>query len=614
MTSKHLTPKRTLAIAAVLLLLPGLAAAVVNYEKGRITINNVVLLQDADDPSAYYYLPPYPTLARNKQGDFEFVCLKFVDPVGDTSGGLLHFLVTFELPPEEVEELQEKLEETMPNAKVMGPVPLFEKQSTGNTKEPVEPAFKVVSAVLNDTAEGGMTRSMVSSGHAPLTPGSRAPVAAILNQHGATLLWETLGGSTSDISVSISAYYEAKVEGFHGRIKADVSTVYNHYSAILNKQKGYKKRELRDITDEMIREAVIEVEIFDRAEGLGIDTTAMRRVADLVTDKLVDIIFDTENGLTKLPEREQAVEKGQIRQRQERGAFVKWFAGEGNPEYITDNQFVMKNREDIQQNTFLINLSATTTIKVPFHTSGNMGGLYYAYGDNEEMFRVVNLADPSFQKREIFYTVDRDYINSFKETINFVTVNFRKNHPDGPATTSEIQFTAEDIQEGLLRKSIPYPRLGQADSGWLDYQYRVSWSVYGRDTVRVPSKEDEWLDASDAVINLMPPFEKTSIEIEADTVMFDTNNVVSGVVEVRYKLLGKDKSERRAVLRASDSEPINSFTIYHDEKAVPEMRITWYGKSGLGRKVEDWQPVDTTYLFLSPPEFKPAEEEPTGDE
>ena len=82
MTSKHFTPIRTLAVAAVLLLLPGLAAAVVNYEKGRITINNVVLLQDADDPSAYYYLPPYPTLARNKQGDFEFVCLKFVDPGG----------------------------------------------------------------------------------------------------------------------------------------------------------------------------------------------------------------------------------------------------------------------------------------------------------------------------------------------------------------------------------------------------------------------------------------------------------------------------------------------------------------------------------------------------
>ena len=522
--------------------------------------------------------------------------------------------MTFELPPEDVEELQKKLEETMPNAKIMGPVPLFEGQSTGNKKEPVEPAFKVVSAVLNDTAEGGMTRSMVSSGHAPLTPGSRDAGGS----HPQPAWRDAPLGDARRRDLRylrlISAYYEAKVEGFHGRIKADVSTVYNHYSAILNKQQGYKKRELRDITDEMIREAVIEVEIFDRAEGLGIDTTAMRRVADLVTDKLVDIIFDTENGLTKLPEREQAVEKGQIRQRQERGAFVKWFAGEGNPEYITDNQFVMKNREDIQQNTFLINLSATTTIKVPFYTSGNMGGLYYTFGDNENMFRVVNLADPSFQKREIFYTVDRDYINSFKDTINFVTVNFRKNHLDGPATTAEIQFTAEDIQEGLLRKSIPYPRLGQADSGWLGYQYRVSWSIYGRDTVRVPSKEDQWLDSSDAVINLMPPFEKTSIELEADTSIFDTNNVVSGVVELRYKLLGKEQSERRAVLRATDSEPITSFTVYHDEKAVPEMRITWYGKSGLGRKVEDWQPVDTTYLFLSPPEFTQAEEEPTGEE
>jgi len=603
------------AVAAVfsIVLLPVTADAVVNYEKGRLTINNVVLLQDADNLDQYYYIPPYPTLSRNEKGELEFVCLKFVDPKGDTSGGLIHFLVSFELAQEEVDELEALLKKDRPNAEIMGPVPMMEGKG-GKKNEAIEPAFKVVSAVLSDTAEGGMTRTVISSGHAPLTPGSKTPVAAVLNQHGATLLWETFTGPTSDISVSIHAYYEAKVEGFRGRIKADVSTIYSHYSNILNRQKGYRKRELRDITDKMIRDAVIEVEVFDRAEGLGIDSGTMQRVTDLVTDKLVDLIFDTETGLMKLPEREKAVEKGQIRRRQERGAFVKFFAGEGNPEYITDDQYVMKSREDIKQSVFLINLSGTTTIRVPFHTSGNIGGLYEIFGDNPNMFRIVNLADPSFQKREVYFTVDRDYLGSFKETINFVTVNFRKHHEEGPATTGEIQFTQEDISGGVLQKAVSYPRLGQKDSAWLDYEYRVSWSVFGRDTVRIPRQDDKWLSSSDAVINLIPPFEKTSVEIETDQELFEENNVVSGVVEVRTSLLGRTKSGRRAVLRASDSEPVNTFTVYHDPNVAPEIRITWHGKYGLGTKAEDWRPIDSTYLYLSPPEFEKDEEPAEGAE
>lgn len=589
----------------ILLLVFMIAKAQVNYDKGRRTINGVVVLQDSTDEKKFYYLPPYPRLSPAPGGGYEFLAVKFVDPEGDTNGGLLHFLVQFDLPPEEVEELQAELKKKVAGAEIMGPVPMFE--AKGKDKEGASTAFRVVSAVLTDT-EGGMTRSLISSGHAPLTPGSKSAVAAILNQQGATLLWDTLDGQTSDISIAIHANYEAVVEGFNARIHAEVSTIYEHFSRVLNRQKGYKKRELRDIVDEMLRDAVVNVEVFDRSEGLGIDATSMRRIADLCTDKLVELIFNHETGLTKLPEREQAVEAGQIQRRQERGWLAKLFVGTGDQPYVTDNQYVIKRREDISQSVFSINLSARTTVKIPFDTSGNIRGFYTAHKDDPEMFRIVNLADPSFQKREIHFTIDRDYLSAFKENINFVTLNFRKKYPDQPTATRELQFTHQDVSEGKIHKFVAYPRLGQEGTEWLDYEYRLSWSIYGQETVEEPAGEDEWLKSSDAVINLIPPFDKTDIELEADRGEFEPNNIQSGVVEVRYILLGETKSERMTVLRAKDTDSFQNFIIYHDKDKIPEIRIAWYGKSGLGRKIEDWKPIDSTYLFLEPPKFEKKEE------
>jgi hypothetical protein len=616
--------KRILVVGmALLFLAAALTTAQVNYDKGRRTINGVVLLQDAGDEKKFYYLPPYPRLSPLPDGGYEFLAVKFVDPDGETGGGLLHFLVQFDLPPEDVEALQSELRKIVPGAEVMGVVPMSE--AGGKGKEDAQAGFRVVSAVLTDS-EGGMTRKLITSGHAPLTPGSKAAVAAILNQEGATLLWDTLDGRTSDISVAIHGNYEAVVEGFNARIRAEVETVYEHLSNVLNRQSGYKKRELRNVVDTMLRDAVIEVETLDRSAGLGIDASGMQRIADLCTDKLVELIFNHETGLTKLPERETAVEKGQIYGRQEKGWLAKLFTDSGDQPYYTDDQYVMKRREDISQSLFSITLSGKTTIKVPFDTAGNIRGFYTAHKDDPEMFRIVNLADPSFQKREVHFTIDRDYLAAFKETINFVTVNFRKRYPDQPDATRELQFTHKDVSDGQIHKFVTYPRLGREDSDWLDYEYRLSWSIFGRDTVDTPAGENQWLSGSEAVINLMPPFARTEVALEADRAEFTDNNIQSGVVELRYTLMGEQKSVRAAILRAGDTEPFSSFNVYHDKGNIPEIRVTWYGKSNSGTVREDWKPLDSSYIFLSPPnlakeeggeekpEEKPAEGEKVGGE
>ena len=407
--------------------------ATVKYDEGRLQLiikdeiqGDLILqlLQDSEDENAYYYLPQYPRLAT-KGEHFEFLCMKYVGGKEEDNGGLFHALVEFTLPPDILEKAEKELKKQSANGKIVGPVPMQQAIEDGQDGMA---RFKVVSSILNE--QSGFTQSVLTSGHAPLLPGSKAAIAARLNQNGATLLWESMQSPTSDVSVAIQGYYEAAVKGYNAVVTADVSTIYEHFSMVANEQEKFTKTQMRNISDELVQEQLLKVEVFDRSEGLGIDNKDMEGILDLVTDKVVELMFDTKTGWAQTPPRETAVESGQIKGRQKRGWWENVFGGHDNPKYVTDNQFVMKKREDIRVNKFYLNLSKSTTIKVPFFASGNLSGLYNALGEEQQYFRIVNLDDPDFQTRDIHFQVDGQFAESFKDILNFVSVAFRKTYED----------------------------------------------------------------------------------------------------------------------------------------------------------------------------------------
>jgi hypothetical protein len=241
----------TFTLALCLVLILGAAPqALVNYDTGQRIIDGIQLLQDASDPSAYYYIPQFPRLATRADGSFEFVCLKYVGGTADTNGGLFHALVEFTLPFDVVEAVEKKLKQQVPNGRIVGPVPLM--QALDNGEEGVG-SFQVVSATLADKDKGSFTRTLVTSGRAPLMPGSKAVLAALLNEQGATLLWDSLNGATSDVSVAIHAYYEAAVKAYNAKVTASVDTIYSHFSRISNQQQDFTRRQLRNIVDDLQR-------------------------------------------------------------------------------------------------------------------------------------------------------------------------------------------------------------------------------------------------------------------------------------------------------------------------------------------------------------------------
>lgn len=565
------------------------ASALVNYESGQMEINGILLLQDAGDPHAYYYLPPAPRVSSRPDGSLELSVVKFIDPAGETSGGLFHMLIAFSLPPDELADLGEKLQAQQPDAKLLGPVPMQQDQ---------EGSFSVISGTLSDE---GFTENLISSGKAPVTPGSRAAMAATLTPHGATLLWDSLNRPTSDVSVALSTYYEAVLPSFNARIHADISTVYTHFSKVQAVQSRYTKRQIRDIVDELIRTGTVEVDVFDRLpeDSAG---QAMQALVDLVSAKLTDIIFDTTTGFTAVPEKEVAVEEGQIKGRQKKGWLAKLFTGTGNQKYYTDDQYVLKMREDINRAVFSINLTRRSVIRVPVHTAGNISGLYQEFKDNPRVFRVVNLADPAFQKRDIYFCIDGDFSGAFEDIMNFAGVTVRKAYKGHADATGEMLFTREDIREGRFSKFWTYARLGEAGTDWLNYQYRTNWSIQGRHTVSAPADNESWISGSDPMVTIAPPLRRLDLEIDADRFLFEDAGIRSAMLEMRYGVFGQVKTKRLAVMRAIDADSFDTAVVFHDPDVHVEYRVNWYSRAG--KKLEgEWIPLESSYLVLTPPQL-----------
>lgn len=573
------------------------AFAVVMYDEGRETINGIQLLRDREDKLAYYYLPQYPHLSTKEDGSLEFLCMKYVGQGGEeTNGGIFHALIEFSLPDEVIAELQAKLEDKVKGARIVGPVPMMQ---AATDDEDGLARFSVVSAILNDTeGENPFTSNVITSGFAPLLPGSKAAIAAKLNQTGATLLWESLSGPTSDISVSVRGYYEAAVKGYNAVVTADMSTVYKHYSRIKNKQSGYSKKQLRKINDSLIQTQMIKIDVFDRSKGLGIKVDDMEGILSMITDKLVELMFDAESGWAKTPEKEAAVEANQLQGRQERGWFAKTFLGPDNTPYYSDNQYVLKKREDVRVNKFYLNLSKSTTIKVPIYSSGNIGGLYDEMKEDPRYFRIVDLDDAAFQKRDVHFQVDGEYVNAFEDLINFASVTFTKDKDNGEAITRDIVFRKEGIDKNYFQ-TITYPRLGSKDEDWLNYQYKVSWSIRGIPEAIVTPGENSWERTNATSIPLVPPLEKRSLEVDADRELFRESNVLSCTIRLMTILGGKARVHKTLVLRAGDTEGTSRLSLFYDPGEPVLYEVTWFSRAGnVKRKAKI---LEGEYLFLIPP-------------
>jgi len=619
-----------LAVAVLVAGVVSPASAQVHYDIGRRVINGVQLLQDYRDSTAYYYLPQYPRLAQRSDGSFELLVLKYVGDNGDSNGGLLHALVQFDLPPGILEDLEKELQREVEGARLIGPVPLLQATDDGDAGVG---SFRVVSSVLSDAGDGGLTRSLVTSGRAPLLPGSKAVVAALLSPEGATLLWNSLTGPTSDVSIAIQGYYEAALQAYNATVHAEMNTLYEHFSEVINQQglplkaderarnaedidagagktkRGgrYSRDFISTVVDSLARDGIITVDVFDRTKSFDLDASAMEGILQVVTQQLTEIMFDATGGWAQDPPKEKAVAYEDLAGRQPEGFLTKVFGTSilsANPlintnrPYYSDDLYVLKNRADIRTNVFNVVLNTTTTVRVPVDAAGNLGGLYEALGEDPDYFRIVNLDDPAFEYRTVHFQVDGDYVDAFSDLINFVSVNVRKRYEKDDDFTEAFTLTHSDMAAGNTIVELSFPRLGEEDAGWHDYEYQTVWSLQGLPSVRTPVNADAWITTSDAAVSLSPPFEKREIQIDVDREAFLQRGIASAVIRFATVLAGQPVRQREVVVRADGAEATHRIVLYNDPGEQVAYRITWYGQQP---EVEgDLKLLKTNYLYVSP--------------
>jgi len=568
------------------------ALAQVHYDKGRLTIDQTQLLQDYNDSLVYYYVPRYPRLAINQDGDYELLCIKYVGEQEENSGGLFHALFEFRMEDEDLKKLEKKLGSRVKGARIEGPIRLLETMKEG---EPALGSFRIISSVLSDTLSSNpFTQNLITSGRAPFTAGSKAALAAKLNPEGSTLLWETFNGPTSDVSVAVSGYYEAIAKAYNVVVTAEMDQVYEHFSEVSKTETLFTHDEVSKAIDSLYTNGTIKIEALDRTRGLGVKSE-LKNILQIVTDKLINLMFDTETGWSALPEKEEpigAVDKTGTK-------VLSGFAFGPASMFIPDIQHIVKERKDIKARRFRLDLSESTSIRVPFNTAGNLGGIHERFQSDPKYFRVIDLASSDYEKSEVIFQLDGDFVESFDHLVNFVTVNFRKTYGDDRDDfTRQLYFNAEDIAKGKFYKSVAFPRLGIASDDWQEYEYQISWSIRGEATST--GKSDVWHKAREKAVVISPPFKKAEIAIDFDKQLFEQHNIVSVAVDFAAEFLGETRMVKSVILRAKDDESGNVAAVFHDYGGKVRYRTVWYAQNGEKIKLPH-QPMDHGYLFLTPP-------------
>lgn len=568
---------------------------IVKYDEGKREVLGIQLLQDFNEPNAYYYLPAAPRLASKKDGTLELFCIKYYDETS-TSGGIFHALVEFSLPDDFIEKLNQKLKEETGNssAYITGMVPMSPKS---DVKEGRKSSFEIISSTYNLDGQKP-EKSLITSGYAPLQKGAKAAFALSLNQKQTALLWESFGGAISDISVGVNGYYEAVTKAYGAVVNVDVSTLYTHLSKEFNNSEEYNRINIRNAVDELVQQKNMNIDIFDRSKSLGVSISNEEGIVDLITDKLIELMFDSKTGWSVVPEYEKD-NSTYIPNRQKRGLFRRFFGGAKNQKYISDNQFIFKNRKDIRINKFYLNLNKSTTVKIPIHTAGNIGGEFFeSLKDDDRYFREIDLSE-SFQWNKIYFNLDPDVVQSMGDILNSVAVNFRKSY-DGREfiKTETLVFNNQNFSKDSTLKSIQFPRLGNLKDDWETYEYKVVWGFRQGQNV-----ETDWIKSRNKQIDLRFSLIKKEVIVFPD---FREDKKVRALNIRFFVTLNEIPYQQHSITIDSNlAELQQKVNIFCDKDTPVAYQVTWIGESfENGNLITKPVLLETDILYLVPPTDK----------
>ncbi len=454
----------------------------------------------------YYYLPVNLRLSARPDGTPEFLFVKYTTEetvaAGGVQGALMHFLMEWGLTPAQETELQQKIKQKLSTRrasstrfkfnfgrkitpKVMGPATM-KSDVQGET-------FRIISGTLTNEK---FTPNLVTTGRAPIVPGSKIAVAAIMEKNGAQLLASTFEKTRSitDVSLDLRFQYEVLTPAVEGLITVNWSEIYTFYES-------YRREYVhRDTDDETLpkHNDLGDDQITDKELSVLIENMISRKYVNIQIDQL-----QADNELTK-----------EITQ-----MFMEYFVqsvadkeyyqpAEGTARdplkpadpYQPDEDLYMytfnstRFESKVRKGTERYNLKVRIPVVREHSLTENLASWYDGVKHNKRCVTSVNLNDPFFQHREIHLILDAEAEQMVGDEVNAVSVDIRKRRSKGHDFQDAIMIDKNTLANGTLA-SLTYSR-GE-DKNPDAYEFRTSWNLKGRIYPESPQwVKGDWKKAS----------------------------------------------------------------------------------------------------------------------
>lgn len=553
----------------------------------------------------YYYLPTNLRLSKKPDGTPEFIFVKYTTDeaasAGGVQGALMHFLMEWGLTPAQEQELQLLIKEKIGNLKTLNP--LYENvvdpivAGPVNLKSDIEgETFMIVSGTLTNSA---FTPNMSTSGRAPLLPGSKIAVAAVLEKNGAQLLASTFENARSitDVSVALRFQYEILTPAVEGKITMDWSQLHTKYQSY---HKDYTKKDKKSrkwylfgakttnstTVTENEREAMYD--FFKQSNIVDIKLDNLQPtdpVAQEVTRSFMDMFLQSitdqemekpENGeVESLKPGEPYVPKGKVKRYEYNASKIERMSRRGKQEF---------------------NLNYRIPVVREFSITENLAAWYDGVKHNSKCITSVNLNDPFFQHREINLILDGEAERMFGDELNAISVDIRKKRSNGNDFQDAIMINKQSLASGTLA-TLTYAR-GEDENADV-YEYRTSWNLKGK----VYPESPRWEKGDWKGINLISPVSPRKIEFECDLVELKEFGFPRATLQLRYMKFGEE-FETNIPLTVSKGQGLVEKTIFtdRDTRGYAYRLIMTHKK--YGKMVLPWEEkINDDYVYATiPPE------------
>ena len=555
-----------LALAVVATCLPQMAPAQEVLLDGYRRIEGLMLFPALNEPNVYYYLPNRPAIATGKNGKPEFSFMRYAyttDEARESSaggiqeaggGGILHFLVTYEVPEEEIRKAAAKLQEENEEARIAGPV-IF-KSGT----------FTLVTSITDE--EGKFSRRICGLGKAPLIEGNRAAVSIELTKLGASLLWESFKLDTPDISIVFTMEVYAYRQPYEAEMRVHWEKVHEEKGLDVGVKVLVLGADIEMMFDKLHETGAIQ--ITTRGEHGTLDAIIQKAHA-----KLLDIMFEKQPPTPPTPAEEGSVVDALL------GA-VSGRSGRGLSSVFSAHASY-KLRKLERSGTLVMNLNHYSSEVMTTVMAANVGDLYKRYGDDPGMFKTVSIDDPLYKQREIYVTIDGATAADFKDYINYVSVKIRKEHAGGAVSVDEIVLDAVKFNEKKNSyRSVYAWKDDKSMEDWLRYKYKTVWHYRGN-----LRSESGWMDEATSVLAVAPTAVNRRISIEGDPDLLADENIRYAKLDFRYTIFGQPKRKQLTIRTRAGSFP-QTFTyiaeVGNDDYTYD---LTWIQRGGKRLEVKD---------------------------